>query len=163
LFQVGLPPILAAACMGLSSVSVIVSSLLLKRYRKPVLVDGLEADGAPGLKRPTITARIGARIKSAAAAKRGGRYAFSSIPVATDEDAAMELDDLAVPEEVAMAKLAVAPQRSAAVSVVASSSDSDSSSGSVSRSATGVSRVEALRSHRLQSPLKSGAPASRRS
>lgn len=35
----GLPPILAAACMGLSSISVITSSLLLKRYRKPILVD----------------------------------------------------------------------------------------------------------------------------
>ena len=38
-----LPPILAAACMGLSSISVIASSLLLKRYRKPVLAD--EGDG----------------------------------------------------------------------------------------------------------------------
>ena len=41
--HVGLPPVLAAACMGLSSTSVIASSLLLKKYRKPVLVDGQEA------------------------------------------------------------------------------------------------------------------------
>lgn len=35
----GLPPIVAAMCMGLSSISVIASSLLLKRYKKPILVD----------------------------------------------------------------------------------------------------------------------------
>jgi Cu+-exporting ATPase len=35
----GLPPIVAAMCMGLSSISVIASSLLLKRYRKPILAD----------------------------------------------------------------------------------------------------------------------------
>lgn len=148
--------------MGLSSVSVIVSSLLLKRYRKPVLVDGAEADGAPaaapGLKRPTIGARIGARIKSAAA-KRAA-YAFTSIPAATDDDAAADLDDLAVPQEIAMDKLAGQAQHNDAAPIVTAAPSSGSSSSS--HSAAGVSRVEALRSHRLQSPLKNGAPDSRR-
>lgn len=68
LLQVGLPPILAAACMGLSSTSVIVSSLWLKRYRKPVLVHGEDSSG-PTHARPQALAKL---MGAVGGARRGG-------------------------------------------------------------------------------------------
>lgn len=78
--QVGLPPILAAACMGLSSTSVIVSSLWLKRYRKPVLVHGEDSSG-PTHARPQALAKlmgaVGGTRRARGAAGRQGYDAMS--------------------------------------------------------------------------------------
>ena len=94
-FQIGLPPILAAACMGLSSTSVIVSSLWLKRYRKPVLVHGEEASG-PTHARPQALAKL---IGAVGGARRGGsrssRRSEGYDPMAQQQDS--EDDFMALP------------------------------------------------------------------
>jgi len=73
LLHVGLPPLLAAACMGLSSVSVIASSLWLKRYKKPVLVDDDGPGGATHFGAKELREGKGAVIvKASAAAQVGG-------------------------------------------------------------------------------------------
>ena len=80
LVRVTLPPELAALAMGFSSVSVIASSLWLKRYQRPDFAAAAAASSAPLLRSTNIFSAVGRFSSSARAADDAHSRAPGSVP-----------------------------------------------------------------------------------